>query len=46
MLQVVQAFDRAPIEERASDDAVAHEAELQAADKMILLRRGRTCSTH
>jgi acyl-CoA reductase-like NAD-dependent aldehyde dehydrogenase len=33
MLQVVQAFDRAPIEEIATDDAAALEAKLQAADK-------------
>ncbi len=33
MLQVVQAFDRAPIEEIATDDAAALEAKLQAAEK-------------
>ncbi|TCR68728.1 aldehyde dehydrogenase family protein [Bosea sp. BK604] len=33
MLQVVQAFDRAPIEEIETDDAAALEAKLQAAEK-------------
>ncbi|RDJ26829.1 aldehyde dehydrogenase family protein [Bosea caraganae] len=35
MLQVVQAFDRAPIEEIATDDAAALEAKLQAAEKVF-----------
>lgn len=35
MLQVVQAFDRAPIEEIATEDAAALEAKLQAAEKMF-----------
>ena len=35
MLQVVQAFDRAPIEEIATDDAAALEAKLQAAAKVF-----------
>lgn len=35
MLQVVQAFDRAPIEEIATEDAAALEAKLQAAEKVF-----------
>lgn len=35
MLQVVQAYDRAPIEEIAGDDAAALEAKLQAADRVF-----------
>jgi acyl-CoA reductase-like NAD-dependent aldehyde dehydrogenase len=35
MLQVVQAFDRAPIEEIATDDAAALEAKLQAAERVF-----------
>lgn len=40
MLQVVQAFDRAPIEEIATDDAAALEAKLQAAEKAFRDRDG------
>jgi acyl-CoA reductase-like NAD-dependent aldehyde dehydrogenase len=35
MLQVVQAFDRMPIEEIATDDAAALEAKLQAAERVF-----------
>jgi acyl-CoA reductase-like NAD-dependent aldehyde dehydrogenase len=35
MLTVVQAYDRAPIEEIATDDATALEAKLQAAEKVF-----------
>jgi acyl-CoA reductase-like NAD-dependent aldehyde dehydrogenase len=35
MLQVVQAFDRAPIEEIATDGAAALEAKLQAAERIF-----------
>ncbi len=35
MLTVVQAYDRAPIEEIATDDAAALEAKLQAAEKVF-----------
>ena len=35
MLKVVQAFDRAPIAEIATDDAAALEAKLQAAEKVF-----------
>jgi acyl-CoA reductase-like NAD-dependent aldehyde dehydrogenase len=35
MLQVVQAFDRAPIAEIPTDDAAALEAKLQAAEKVF-----------
>ncbi|KUL94246.1 aldehyde dehydrogenase [Bosea sp. WAO] len=35
MLQVVQAYDRAPIAEIATDDAAALEAKLQAAEKVF-----------
>ena len=40
MLQVVQAYDRAPIEEIATDDAAALEAKLQAAEKVFRDRDG------
>lgn len=40
MLQVVQAYDRAPIAEIATDDAAALEAKLQAADKVFRDRNG------
>ncbi|MDU0338379.1 aldehyde dehydrogenase family protein [Bosea rubneri] len=40
MLQVVQAYDRAPIEEIATDDAAALEAKLQAAEKVFRDREG------
>ena len=40
MLQVVQAYDRAPIEEIATDDAAALEAKLQAAEKAFRDRDG------
>jgi len=35
MLTVVQAYDRAPIEEIATDDATALEAKLQAAETVF-----------
>lgn len=40
MLQVVQAYDRAPIAEIATDDAAALEAKLQAAEKVFRDRDG------
>lgn len=40
MLQVVQAYDRAPIAEITTDDAAALEAKLQAADKVFRDRHG------
>ena len=40
MLQVVQAYDRAPIAEIATDDAAALEAKLQAAEKAFRNRDG------
>jgi acyl-CoA reductase-like NAD-dependent aldehyde dehydrogenase len=40
MLQVVQAFDRAPITEIATDDAAALEAKLQAAERVFRNRDG------
>ncbi|HEV7337458.1 MAG TPA: aldehyde dehydrogenase family protein [Bosea sp. (in: a-proteobacteria)] len=40
MLQVVQAYDRAPIEEIATNDAAALEAKLQAAEKAFRDRDG------
>lgn len=40
MLQVVQAYDRAPIEEIATDDAAALEAKLAAAEKVFRNRDG------
>lgn len=40
MLQVVQAFDRAPISEIPTEDAAALEAKLQAAQKVFANRSG------
>ncbi|MCP4736178.1 MAG: aldehyde dehydrogenase family protein, partial [Bosea sp.] len=45
MLTVVQAYDRAPIEEITTDDAAALEAKLAAADK-VFRDRGNWLKTH